>query len=135
LKEVQDFIKQSNIRIAGYETEVARLKSLLPFEQMTMEDFKDAYPDLVSCKFIILSYHIYEGPGLDNCYINHLMFSVHTVKRICLWVAIGMFCVEYNSVVKRTTNNRLRMVQLLLSFLTLCSSLMLLVAYWNNTDC
>lgn len=46
LKEVQGFIKQSNTRIAGYETEVARLKSLLPFEQMTMEDFKDAYPDL-----------------------------------------------------------------------------------------
>ena len=68
MKEVQDFIKQSNTRIAGYETEVARLKSLLPFEQMTMEDFKDAYPDLVSCgKFIILSHHIFEGPGLDNC--------------------------------------------------------------------
>jgi len=68
LKEVQDFIKQSNIRIAGYETEVARLRSLLPFEQMTMEDFKDSYPDLVSGdKFIILSHHMYEGPGLDNC--------------------------------------------------------------------
>jgi F-type H+-transporting ATPase subunit d len=46
LKEVQDFIKQSNTRFVGYEAEVARLKSLLPFEQMTMEDCKDAYPDL-----------------------------------------------------------------------------------------
>ncbi|KDR17560.1 ATP synthase subunit d, mitochondrial [Zootermopsis nevadensis] len=46
LKEVQEFVKQSDARIAGYEAEIARLKSLLPFEQMTMEDFKDAYPDL-----------------------------------------------------------------------------------------
>jgi F-type H+-transporting ATPase subunit d len=58
LKEVQEFIKQSNARIAGYEAEVSRLKSLLPFEQMTMEDFKDAYPDLVSYgKFIIVPHH------------------------------------------------------------------------------
>lgn len=48
LKEVQEFVKQSSARIAGYEAEVARLKSLLPYEQMTMEDFKDAHPDLVS---------------------------------------------------------------------------------------
>jgi F-type H+-transporting ATPase subunit d len=48
LKEVQEFVKQSNVRIAGYEAEVGRLKSLLPFEQMTLEDFKDAYPDQVS---------------------------------------------------------------------------------------
>ena len=45
------------------------------------------------------------------------MFSVHTVKRICLWVAGALYCVEYNCQVKRTTNSRLRMVQLLsLSF-------------------
>jgi F-type H+-transporting ATPase subunit d len=48
LKEIQGFVKQSSARIVGYEAEVARLKSLLPYEQMTMEDFKDAYPDQVS---------------------------------------------------------------------------------------
>jgi F-type H+-transporting ATPase subunit d len=48
MKEVQAFVKQSNDRIAGYEAEVARLKSLLPYEQMTMEDFKDAHPDQVN---------------------------------------------------------------------------------------
>jgi F-type H+-transporting ATPase subunit d len=48
MKEVQEFAKQSSARIARYEAEVSRLKSLLPFEQMTLEDFKDAYPDQVS---------------------------------------------------------------------------------------
>ncbi|XP_069677934.1 ATP synthase subunit d, mitochondrial [Periplaneta americana] len=45
-KEIQQFIKESNTRIAEYEAEISRLKSLIPFEQMTLEDFKDAYPEL-----------------------------------------------------------------------------------------
>lgn len=42
---MKDFVTQSNERIKQYEAEVARVKSLIPFDQMTMEDFKDAYPD------------------------------------------------------------------------------------------
>nr|CAD7413413.1 unnamed protein product [Timema cristinae]CAD7434351.1 unnamed protein product [Timema monikensis] len=45
-KEVQDFISASNVRIAAYEEEVAKLRALLPYGQMTMEDFRDAYPEL-----------------------------------------------------------------------------------------
>jgi F-type H+-transporting ATPase subunit d len=44
-KEITNFISQSNSRIAEIETKIAHLKAMLPFEQMTMEDFKDAYPD------------------------------------------------------------------------------------------
>ncbi|PSN33066.1 ATP synthase subunit d [Blattella germanica] len=45
-KEVQDFVKKSNDRIAEYQSEVSRLKALIPYELMTMEDFRDAYPEL-----------------------------------------------------------------------------------------
>ncbi|XP_066991399.1 ATP synthase subunit d, mitochondrial [Anabrus simplex] len=44
-KEIADFIKESNLRIANFEAEVKKLRSLIPFEQMTMEDFRDAFPD------------------------------------------------------------------------------------------
>lgn len=44
-KEIEDFKKMSNERIAKHESSVAHLKSLLPFSQMTMEDFADSYPD------------------------------------------------------------------------------------------
>lgn len=44
-KEVTAFIASSNSRIAELEGKINHLKSMLPFEQMTMEDFKDAYPD------------------------------------------------------------------------------------------
>uniref|UniRef100_A0A6B2E5X2 ATP synthase subunit d, mitochondrial n=1 Tax=Phlebotomus kandelakii TaxID=1109342 RepID=A0A6B2E5X2_9DIPT len=45
-REIAAFKQQSEERIAEYQKEIAHLKSLLPFDQMTMEDFKDAYPDL-----------------------------------------------------------------------------------------
>lgn len=44
-KEIKDFIAASNSRIAELEKQIGHLKSMLPFEQMTMEDFKDAYPE------------------------------------------------------------------------------------------
>lgn len=43
--EIQKFIKDSEARIAEYQKELAHLNSLLPFNQMTMEDFKDSYPE------------------------------------------------------------------------------------------
>lgn len=46
LKEIEAFVIASKARIAGSEKSIAHLKSLLPFNQMTMEDYRDAYPDL-----------------------------------------------------------------------------------------
>lgn len=44
-KEIEDFVKASESRIAAYKKEAEHLKSLLPFDQMTLEDFRDAFPD------------------------------------------------------------------------------------------
>ncbi|XP_063239199.1 ATP synthase subunit d, mitochondrial [Bacillus rossius redtenbacheri] len=44
-KEVKEYINASNARIASYEAELAKIRAMLPFEMMTMEDFRDAYPD------------------------------------------------------------------------------------------
>ncbi|CAF4926950.1 unnamed protein product [Pieris macdunnoughi] len=45
-KDIAAFISQSNANIAKYEKEIAETKALLPFDQMTMEDFRDSYPEL-----------------------------------------------------------------------------------------
>jgi F-type H+-transporting ATPase subunit d len=44
-KDVASFVSSSNARIAELQKKIDHLKAMLPFEQMTMEDFKDAYPD------------------------------------------------------------------------------------------
>lgn len=44
-KEIEEFKKASAARIADYEKQTAHLNSLLPYSQMTMEDFADAHPD------------------------------------------------------------------------------------------
>ncbi|XP_018318766.1 ATP synthase subunit d, mitochondrial [Agrilus planipennis] len=44
--EIQNIKTESNARIAEYKKQIDHLLSLLPFDQMTMEDFKDAYPDI-----------------------------------------------------------------------------------------
>lgn len=44
-KEVEAFIKASNARIADNEKAILHLQSLLPYNQMTMEDFRDAFPE------------------------------------------------------------------------------------------
>lgn len=38
--------QESAERIANHEKELERIKSLLPYSQMTLEDFRDAHPDL-----------------------------------------------------------------------------------------
>lgn len=43
--EIAKFCKESEGRIADYQSQIAALKALLPFDQMTMEDYRDAYPD------------------------------------------------------------------------------------------
>ena len=45
LKEIENFVNQSKSRIAEHEKAISHLKSLLPFAQMTMEDYRDAFPD------------------------------------------------------------------------------------------
>ncbi|XP_036148331.1 ATP synthase subunit d, mitochondrial isoform X2 [Monomorium pharaonis] len=44
--KIEEFMKESNERIVTANKEIDRIKSLLPFSEMTMEDFRDAYPDL-----------------------------------------------------------------------------------------
>ncbi|XP_029174081.1 ATP synthase subunit d, mitochondrial [Nylanderia fulva] len=43
--QIEQFIKDSNERIATASKEVERVKSLLPFSEMTMEDFRDFCPE------------------------------------------------------------------------------------------
>ena len=44
-KAIDAFVAASNANIAQFEKEIAETKSLLPYDQMTMEDFRDAYPE------------------------------------------------------------------------------------------
>lgn len=44
--EIAKFKKESDARIASNQSEVERIKSLLPYAEMTMEDFRDAHPEL-----------------------------------------------------------------------------------------
>ncbi|KAG5328878.1 ATP5H synthase, partial [Acromyrmex charruanus] len=44
--QIEEFIIESNQRIVTANKEIDRVKNLLPFSEMTMEDFYDAYPDI-----------------------------------------------------------------------------------------
>ncbi|KAM3958574.1 ATP synthase, subunit D [Aphomia sociella] len=44
-KAIEAFVQESNGNIAKYEKEISTVKALLPFDQMTMEDYRDAYPN------------------------------------------------------------------------------------------
>lgn len=44
--DIANFKKESEARIAEHKAEADRIKGLLPYGQMTMEDFKDAHPEL-----------------------------------------------------------------------------------------
>lgn len=46
LSDIEAFKRESEQRIAEHKKELERIKSLLPYDQMTLEDFKDAHPDL-----------------------------------------------------------------------------------------
>ncbi|RZC34870.1 ATP synthase subunit d, mitochondrial [Asbolus verrucosus] len=43
--DIEKFKKESNVRIADYKKQLAHIASLLPYDQMTMEDFRDAFPE------------------------------------------------------------------------------------------
>lgn len=44
--DIAAFKKASEARIAEHKAEVARISALLPYAQMTMEDFCDAHPEM-----------------------------------------------------------------------------------------
>ncbi|XP_072761252.1 ATP synthase subunit d, mitochondrial [Anoplolepis gracilipes] len=46
LTHIQQFTNESNERIVNSNKEIERVKSLLPFSEMTMEDFQESYPDM-----------------------------------------------------------------------------------------
>lgn len=46
LAEIENFKKESEQRVAEHKKELERIKSLLPYDQMTLEDFSDAHPEL-----------------------------------------------------------------------------------------
>ncbi|XP_012722471.2 ATP synthase subunit d, mitochondrial [Fundulus heteroclitus] len=39
------YIEASNARIASYEKKLEKFKNMIPFEQMTMEEYYDAFPE------------------------------------------------------------------------------------------
>lgn len=54
-EEIAKFCKDSESRIADYASQIAALKALLPYDQMTMEDYRDAFPDV--------SFRVYDFVG------------------------------------------------------------------------
>lgn len=44
--EIQQFKSDSDARINEHQKSIEHLKSLLPYEEMTMEDYRDAFPDV-----------------------------------------------------------------------------------------
>ncbi|KOB76246.1 H+ transporting ATP synthase subunit d [Operophtera brumata] len=45
-KSIEAFVNESNASIATYQKQISETKALLPFDQMTMEDVRDSYPEL-----------------------------------------------------------------------------------------
>ena len=43
--EIDKFVKDSKDRICKYEAEISHINGLLPYEQMTLEDYRDAFPE------------------------------------------------------------------------------------------
>lgn len=44
-KDIESFVSASKSRISEHEKGLAHLASLLPYNQMTMEDYREAFPD------------------------------------------------------------------------------------------
>lgn len=43
--EVDNFVKASKARISEHQSAISHIQGLLPYEQMTLEDYRDAFPD------------------------------------------------------------------------------------------
>lgn len=46
--ETEAFIKESEARIAKLQAELAEWQKMIPYDQMTMEEMVEAFPDKVS---------------------------------------------------------------------------------------
>lgn len=46
LSDIETFKRESEERIASHKAELEKIKAMLPYDQMTLEDFKDAHPEL-----------------------------------------------------------------------------------------
>ncbi|XP_042688943.1 ATP synthase subunit d, mitochondrial [Centrocercus urophasianus] len=44
-KNIVEYVKASKARIAEYEQQLQKLRSMIPFEQMTYEDLHEAFPE------------------------------------------------------------------------------------------
>ncbi|KFO91628.1 hypothetical protein N320_10296, partial [Buceros rhinoceros silvestris] len=44
-KSTAEYVQASKARIAQYEQQLQKLKSMIPFEQMTFEDLHEAFPE------------------------------------------------------------------------------------------
>ena len=44
--EIANFVKQSKATVEQYKKELEQWKAMIPVSQMTMDDFKDTFPDL-----------------------------------------------------------------------------------------
>lgn len=44
--DIEQFKSGSAVRIAEHQKSIEHLKSLIPYDQMTMEDYHDAFPDV-----------------------------------------------------------------------------------------
>ncbi|KFV83377.1 hypothetical protein N308_10290 [Struthio camelus australis] len=44
-KSAAEYVQASKARIAQYEQELQKLRSMIPFEQMTFEDLNEAFPE------------------------------------------------------------------------------------------
>lgn len=42
---MEQFIKESDNRISNANKEIEKIKSMIPFAEMTMEDYRDYYPE------------------------------------------------------------------------------------------
>lgn len=90
-KEVQQdiakFVKESEVRISDYQTQIATLKALLPFDQMTMEDFKDSFPEVrstnvyVFCWMLLNAFPFYFSTFSKPWIPSTVRRSGHTPRR------------------------------------------------------
>lgn len=46
VNDIQQFKTESEARIVKHKAELERINALLPYDQMTLEEFKDAHPEL-----------------------------------------------------------------------------------------
>lgn len=55
--ETETFIKESEARIAKLQAELAEWEKMIPYEQMTMEEMVEAFPEKVSSSHHRLDFH------------------------------------------------------------------------------